>query len=202
MFFRKKPSFEESLQQLQAKRARFNVIIGGWPAAIHNPQEGLEVRKLWNEALKEAKELAKQRPDSVEARIVLADLLRMGHNIDVAGAGKASHDLLEALCQANPDHFEAHYTLAMLYVSIDPNASPLAERLFLKAEALATPKIIPNIYQGLGFACVYQDKIPEAIAYFEKYLQLLDNAGVRELLDALKSGKKPRKVFQPLPNDT
>jgi hypothetical protein len=201
MPFGKKPSFEQSLEQLQAKRARFHIIIGGWPTRIRNPQEGLEVRKLWDEALKEADALLKQRPSSKEAKFVLADFLRMGHNIDVSGAGQASHNLLQALCQAYPDYFDAHYSLALLFVTIDPNAAPLAEKLFLKAEALAAPRVEPDIYQGLGFACVYQDKIPEGITYFEKFLQYRQDTQIQQMVDALKAGVKPRNHYQDFPDN-
>ncbi len=200
--FRKTPPFDESLHQLQAQRLRFNVIIGGWPTRIRNAEEGREVRKLWEKAFKDADALVKQCPDSLDAQFLVADLLRMGHNIDVPGAAQASHDLLQAICKANPTHFDAHYSLAALYIAIDPNAAPLAEKYFLKAEALAAPRVVADIYQGLGFACLYQQKFPEAITCFEKYLQLHEDARIRQMVEALKMGAKPKTHFQDVPGNS
>ncbi|MBI1258835.1 MAG: hypothetical protein GC204_15300 [Chloroflexi bacterium] len=202
MPFGKKPSFIESLKQLQGKRERFNLIIGGWPTRIRNEQEGLAVRKLWDEALSEARALTKQQPTSLEAKFVLADLLRMGHNIDVPGAAQASYTLLQEIIQANPDHFGAHNSLAILFLAINPQTAPQAETHFLKAEALAAPHVIPDIYQGLGFACLYQDKTPEAIAYFEKFLQYREDTQIQKMVEALKADVKPRITYQDLPDNS
>ncbi len=194
--FRKTPLFDEQLQQLRTELSYFNRVIGGWPTRIHNAQEGQEVKKRWDGAVSAAQSLLKQRPESVDAKYVLADLLRMAHNMDVAGAAQTSHTLLSEILQTHPHHVEATYSLASLYVSIDPQAAPRAEGLFLKAETLAAPQVIPGIYQGLGFACLYQNKVPDAIRYFERYLQLYGDPEIQHLLDDLKSGKKPHVVSQ------
>ena len=97
MFFRKTPPFEEVLQRLHTELAYFNGIIGGWPTRIRNAQEGQEVKKRWDNSVSAAQALLKQRPDSIDAKYVLADLLRMGHNIDVPGAAQSSNALLEAI---------------------------------------------------------------------------------------------------------
>jgi hypothetical protein len=165
--FGKTPSFDEQLRQLGTELAYFNQIIGAWPTRIKTSRELQEVTKRWNKTVNQTQSLLRKHPDSVDLQFIFADLLRMGHNIDIKGAAQSSGQLLQQIIQANPDHFQAHYCLARLYVSISPQTAPLAEKLFLKAEALASPKIIADIYQGLGFACMYQNKVPEAIAYFE-----------------------------------
>lgn len=194
--FGKTPSFDEQLRQLGTELNYFSGIIGGWPTRIKNSPELQEVTKRWNNTFNQAQSLLKQHPDSVALQFILADLLRMGHNIDIKGAAQTSRQLLQQIIQANPNHFQAHYCLAGLYVSIDPQAAPLAEKLFLKAEALVAPKIIAGIYQGLGFACIYQNKMPDAIDYFEKYLKLQNDPQIQQLVGEIKSGKRFNVVHQ------
>ncbi len=198
MFFRMKPSLDEQLEQLQAEWSHFNPLIGGWPTRIHNASELQVIKKRWDASFKIANSLLKQYPDSIAAKYLLADFLRMGHNIDIANAAQASQTLLKEIIQTDPNHFGAYYSLASLYISAEIKLAPRAEQLFLKAKKLALPKILPSIDQGLGFACLYQNKIPDAIAYFENYLRLKKDPEIQELLDGLKSGKQLTLVNQDL----
>jgi tetratricopeptide (TPR) repeat protein len=200
MFFRKKPNFDEQLKQLQADLTYFIRPIGGWPPRIANASELQDIKKRWHKAFDMAQSLLKQRPDSLETKYVLAELLRMGHNIDVANAAQASQTLFLEIIKANPNHYKAYLSLASLYISVDVQAAPRAEQLFLKAKDLAAPKVIPDIYQGLGFTCLYQNKTSDAITYFQKYLQLQPNPDIQKLLGEITSDKKLTLVNKNLPN--
>ena len=172
MFFRKKPDLVKELMNLQAEWDYFNPLIGGWPTRITSASELQTVKTRWHTAFKTADALLKNYPKSIEAKFLLADFLRMGHNIDIPNAAQASQTLLGEILHTDPNHFGAHFSLASLYVSVNPQAAPRAEKLFLKARELVAPKVMPDIDKGLGFACLYQDRIPDAVAYFETYLQL------------------------------
>jgi cytochrome c-type biogenesis protein CcmH/NrfG len=198
--FRKKPSLDEQLKQLRDDLVFFTRMIGGWPTLIKTSQELQEVTKRWNTTYHQAEALLKQHPESVDVQFILADLLRMGHNIDIQGAAQASVQLLRHIIEATPNHFQAHYCLASLYVSVGPQMAPLAEKFFLKAETLAAPNVRADIYQGLGFACLYQDKILNALEYFEKYLKLQSDSRIQQVVDSIKSGKKPNIIYQDMPD--
>lgn len=191
------PTPEDQLKELQSELRFLNSVIGGWPTKIRNSTEARQVRKRWDKAQALGSRLLRAHPNSLEVKIALGNLLRMGHNIDVPGAAQASDRLLKEVISTDPHSFEAYYALACMYVTLDPRLAPAAEGYFLKAESLAAPKVIPDIYQGLGFACLYQEKTAEAIGYFEKYLQVEGNVPhIQEILANLKAGKKGRIIFQ------
>ena len=153
------------------------------------------MRVRWEMARAAGSRLLQAHPNSLEVKIALGDLLRMGHNLDVPGAAEAADRLLKEVIAADPDNFAAYFTLASMYVTLDPQYAPAAERYFLKAETLVAPRIVPDIYQGLGFACIAQQKVPETIDYFEKYMKMQgDEPFIRQLVALLKAGNKPRII--------
>ena len=196
MFFKKKPDLDKQLEYLQTERSYLNPLIGGWPTRIHNAHDLQVVKARWYSAVKAADLLLEQHPDSLDAKYLMAEFLRIGHNIDVPNTAPISQKLFQEIIQTDPNHFDAHYGLASLFVSIDPKVVPKAEKLFLKAKELAAPKIIPDIDKGLGFACLFQNRTPDAITYFENYLQLQNDPDIEELLNGIKSGKKLTLVYQ------
>ncbi|HXD11088.1 MAG TPA: hypothetical protein VN653_13570 [Anaerolineales bacterium] len=191
----KKTPFEERLKELRLELKYFNSIIGGYPTKIRNVTEARQVRIRWNKTQLLVEKLLQEKPNSLEVKIALADLLRMGHNIDVSGAAQASDQLLKEIIKTNPSNFDAYYCLAKMYVTLDPKLAHDAESYFLKAENSAAPNVVSDIYQGLGFACLYQEKTSEAIGYFEKFLQLEGDAPhIHEIVVNLKAGKKAQII--------
>jgi hypothetical protein len=154
----------------------------------------MEVSKRWDKARVLAEALLQERPDSLEAKTALGDLLRMGHNMDVPEAALESSKLLSEVLVADSNHLKAHLAIACLYVTVNAALAPKAEHHFLRVEELAAPKVIPLIYQGLGFACLYQDRIPDAISYFERYLTIHKDPNVRTVVQRLKAGDKGQIV--------
>src|SRR5262249_4102217 len=153
----------------------------------------------WHRAVKHARAHLREIPTSNSDRLVLADLLRMGHNMDVPIVGEECLGILNGILKAEPENAEAHYVLATFLVTASAEAAPFAEEHFLAAERFAKPAVNPDAYQGLGFACLYQKKNSEAIAHFEKYLTLVADApNIRDLLNQLKAGKEGKVIFKPL----
>lgn len=190
------PSFEDRLNLLRMELLYFNPIIGGWPTRLRTFDEREDAFARWEKARDFAEALVIEEPHSLEAKTALGDLLRMGHNMDVPGAAALADQLLQEVIAVDPDHFYATYSLACLYVTMNPQLAPIAESLLLKAEALSAPVEIADIYQGLGYACLYQDRIEDAIAHFEHVLAMQNHPDIRKLVADLKAGKKPEIVFE------
>jgi tetratricopeptide (TPR) repeat protein len=183
----------EQLRELQAELEYLNPIIGGWPTQIQNVFQGWIIKRRWKKARKIADSLAKGHPIELDAQLAHAELLRMGHNIDIPRAAEECVAILHPIIQQHPNNFQAHYSLACLYVTIHQSYAPQAEEHFLIAERLLQPAINPEIYQGLGFACVYQQKISEAIKHFEHYLEVKGRVPqIMEIVTHLKSGEQPQ----------
>jgi tetratricopeptide (TPR) repeat protein len=193
--FWRTPSLEEQLQQLQAELRYFTPFIGGFPPRISSTNEAQRLVRRWQQAKERAERLIRRHPQALELRLAFADLLRMGHNMDMPGTAKACMDLLEDILRITPDHIRANYTLASLYVTLKPQFAPLAEAYFLKVERLVPPNSVPDIYQGLGFACLAQQKISQALTHLELYLQLRGNTPeIQAIVDNLKAGNTPQII--------
>jgi len=196
--FWKTPSFDERWEELKNELQYFLSVIGGYPTKVKNQAEFQQVKKRWANARKLGEGLLKEQPDNIQVMLALGELFRMGHNIDIPNAALASDKILKEVIKIDPNNFQAYYSLASMYVTLNPKFAPDAERWYLKAEELANPKVIPDIYQGLGFACLYQGRTNEAIAHFEKYLEIIgdNNIDVQTIVKELKSGKKPQIMIQ------
>jgi tetratricopeptide (TPR) repeat protein len=196
--FWKTPSFDERWEELKNELRYFLSVIGGYPPKVKTQAEVQQVKKRWENARKLAEGLLKEKPDNIQIKLALGELFRMGRNIDIPNAVPASDKMLKEVIKVDPNNFQAYYSLASMYVTLNPKFAPDAEVYFLKAEQLASPKVVPDIYQGLGFACLYQGKTNEAIAYFEKYLGIIggNDAGIQTIVKELKSGKKPQFITQ------
>ena len=196
--FWKTPSFDERWKELKNELQYFFSVIGGYPPKIKIQAEIRQVKKRWENARKLAEGLLKEKPDDIQVKLALGELFRMGHNIDIPNTVPASDKILKEVIKVDPNNFQAYYSLASMYVTLNPKFAPDAEIWFLKAEQLAHPKIIPDIYQGLGFVCLYQGKTEEAISHFEKYLEIagINDVGVQSIVKELKSGKKPQIITQ------
>lgn len=190
-------STEDQLRTLQTALRSLTPVIGGWPPNIGSAQEAQEIHTRWEAARALAEQILQATPDSLDGKLAYGELLRMGHNINVPGAAQASVHILREVITADPTNAHAHLSLASLYVTLHPQFAPHAEEHFFAAEALVPPNALPDIYQGLGFACLYQHKFPQAIEHFETYLQLRGNSPhIQEIVAQLRAGQPVQIVTQ------
>lgn len=189
------PTDDDSPGFLDREREFLTRFIGGYPTRIKNAEEASLVRERWNTAMQKAEEQLRTSPSS-QVRIVMADLLRMGHSMDVPGAAGKCQEILKDVLAAESENVDAHLVMAQFLVCINAAYAPEAEKHFREVERLST-NANPIVYQGLGFACIYQDRITDAITHFEKYLDHVEDPDIRTLLSQLQSGAKPEVVFTP-----
>lgn len=174
---------------LASDRQLFNLTIGKWPGTGKNRKDLKLIYERWQAAVKFAQKYIRHTPYSVADRIVLADLLRMGHAVDVRGAGDECLHLLNEALKMEPKNAEAHFVLGSFYLAENIASAPLAEQHLLEAARLANPNVNPETYEKLGFACLHQKKMGEAVVYFENYMQLAGEVPpMRDLVTKLKAG--------------
>lgn len=191
-----RPSFQEELTQIQMTIQMLTASIGGYPPRFQSQSEADNIMQQWQQAQERAASLIRKEPNSIPAQLVLGELLRMGHNIDVPEAAEACRQIVQGVLAKEPANGEAHYILAALYITIHPNLASRAEEHFVQALKSATVTQLPNILQGLGFACLYQQRTQEALTYFERYLeQKGGDPQIVELVSHLKAGETPRYVM-------
>lgn len=180
---------EERLRYFEQRLPAFDLLIGGWPPNAQVATELSETKMLWQQDCTHAEALLQEHPSSLQAMLILANLLRMGHNIDIAGAAQRAEALFKKVLAADPKNHQAMLSLARLYLNTNPQFAPEAERLLLDAESLVSPTLTPEIHRGLAFANLDQAKHEQAVCYFEKYLQSTSTDKMTKgLCDYLKSG--------------
>ncbi len=188
-------SLDEKLSYFAERLKLFGNVIGGWPTNLESTSQKKEVRALWEKDFSHALTLYKEYPNEIDVKLVVADLARMGHNIDVPDAARKADLVLNEIFRIDQFNIKAMVCRASMYVSLAPQFFPDAERLFAKVIELTTPSVDPIIYQGLGFACLNQNKVEEATSHFETYLSLVpEDEKITQLLSQLKSGKRGEVV--------
>lgn len=122
----------------------------------------------------------------------------MGHNIDVPDAARKADLVLTEIFRIDQFNLKAMICRASMYVSLAPQFLPDAERLFAKVIELTSPNVDPIIYQGLGFACLNQNKIELATSHFEAYLSLVPaDEKIIRILAQLKLGNRGQLTHVP-----
>ncbi|MBY0573088.1 MAG: hypothetical protein K2P84_05365 [Undibacterium sp.] len=188
-------SLDEKISYFTERLKLFGNVIGGWPLNLESTSQKKEIRALWEKDFSHALTLYKEYPNEIDAKLVVAELARMGHNIDVPDAARKADLVLNEIFRIDQFNLRAMVCRASMYVSLAPQFFPDAERLFAKVIELSSPSVDPIIYQGLGFACLHQNKIEAATSHFETYLSLVPNdEKITQLLSQLKSGKRGEVV--------
>lgn len=182
-------ALEERLRYFEERLPAFDLLIGGWPPNAQVATELSETKRLWLQDYTAAEALLQAYPSSLSAMLILANLLRMGHNLEMAGAAQRAEALFKNVLASDPHNQQAMLYLARLYLNTNPQLAPDAERLLLTAEPLVPPALLPEIQRGLAYANLYQDKNEQAIFYFEKYLQCASTDKMTQgLCDYLNTG--------------
>lgn len=179
------------LSYLDERLKTFNQLIGSWPTPLESPAMAQEVKALLEQDLQHAVALYQEHPQEIGAKLVLADLLRMGHNIDLPDCAQRADAVLDEIFRMELFNVKAMLCRASMYVTLHPRLMPDAERLFAKVLELTGTNADPIVYKGLAFACLGQDKHPQGIAHLEAYVQRAPtDKPMLELLEKLKSGGK------------
>ena len=126
------------------------------------------------------------------ALLLKAEVLRLGHNIDVPNAALECERICKGVLEQQPDTYQAHCLLGSLYVASNSDMAAVAEHHFREAQRLPEDTLDARVLQGLGFALVYQEKFQEAIDFFDAYLRICkEDTSIQELVGHLKAGDRP-----------
>lgn len=173
-------------------------LVGGWPPNLQDEEQLAEVRGLLVEDIRHASSFVVEHPENLVGAEIYGDLLRMAHNVDVPSAAKESVAVLQSVLARNPRSYSAALSIASLYVTLHPSLMAEAESHFRLALDLSSGPPDPLLFQGLGFSCMHQQKLDEAIQYFRRYLELVPtDQRISEVLERLASGQRPEQVYVP-----
>ncbi len=191
-------AYQAELARLTARAATYEPLIGGWPTHIENAAQLQELRQRWQNDINHFVALYQAHLSKIEPKLLLADMLRMGHNIDVPQAAQQADVVLNEVFRMDEFNVPAMLCRARMYVSLSPSVMPEAENLFKMVLKRAGPTVDAGVHKGLGFACLHQQKVDEARQHFAHYLSLAPaDTKVAELLAKLKAGELGQTVQVP-----
>ncbi len=95
-------SLQEKLSYFDERLKLFYPLIGGWPPNLASPEQAQEVRALLEQDLAHAVTLYLEHPQEISAKLVLAELLRMGHNLDVPDCARKADAVLTEIFRLDP----------------------------------------------------------------------------------------------------
>ncbi|MBI3384484.1 MAG: DUF4375 domain-containing protein [Aquabacterium sp.] len=188
-------AYQAELARLTSCAAVYEPVLGAWPVAIESAAQLQALRQRWQNDINQFIVLYQAHPGKIEPKLLLADMLRMGHNIDVPQTAQQADTVLNEVFRLEEFNVPAMLCRARMYVSLHPSVMPEAERLFKMVLARSGPAVDAGVHKGLGFACLHQQKLDEAMRHFEHYLSLVPaDTKAAELLTKLKAGERGQTV--------
>ena len=180
---------------LAGRQMLYRRVAGGWPPAVRDDAQLRELQSRMRTDLDHASAFVAANPSQASARLLLADLLRMAHNLDVPDTARRADELLGELLAADPGHGEAALCRGSLYVTLSPELGSRAEADFRLALSVQSVAPDPLIHQGLGFACLHQGRRAEALEHLRRYLDAVpQDARIAQFVARMAGGEQPRTV--------
>ena len=148
---------------IKSEREHLNFLIGGWPTRIKDAADKKRVQELWTATMNYAQDNINHSAPDVNDLIVVADLFRMGHNVDIQGTAEECDSILKDVLKVAPENGEAHYVFAAFLVTSALGAAPLAEKHFLEAERLSIRRSIAIFIKAWHLPACIRIKTPKRL---------------------------------------
>lgn len=178
------------VEQLRQTVTRFNDLIGGYPTRLASPAQREATYAAWSQALQQAWWLQAREPDSEDSLLLLSELYRQGHNMDVRGAGERADETVQRCIRLHPDSMGCHFSAAYFYLSIDPRFAAKGEASLHRLHAMYAPQLNAAVERGLVFAYLYQGRKGDARRQLDVVLGLQPDAPwALRMRDALDKGE-------------
>ena len=121
-----------------------------------------------DEAVEILSKAIKLQKNMKNIRLLVESMQRMGESDKAV-------DALEGVLEVNPQHLEIMFELGMLFERT--NRLDKAEQWYKKIVEI---KLLPGVYDRLGVICVKMWRLPKAVYYLRKAMQMLpDSANIR-----------------------
>jgi tetratricopeptide (TPR) repeat protein len=193
---------EEAARPLEADFQELHRIANAFPPRVETPEEKAKAQTLWRSV--EARLLAKLQasPHDFETELQLGDCYRMGHNLDIDGAGdKAVQHLTEA-ARLDPKSPQPPTLLGQHYSGAGKAIE--AESQLLRALSLSGDKPSPAIGFFLAFTEYQLGHFEKTVKYADEYLKTDPDSPAMKLFKdraeaALRGEFKPKTIH--LEND-
>ena len=161
---------------LSAEIDALNPVVGRYPPKFNSDAQRARIYNHWSDLLADARAYQAAEGGSEASYSYLAELYRQGHNMDVLGSAEEAEENIEACIAAFPQSKPCHFSSIYFYLSIQPDFADRAERSLIFLRAALAPKVDLNVERHFILLYLYQNKLPEAVAQMNYYLETFPNA--------------------------
>jgi tetratricopeptide (TPR) repeat protein len=169
-----------------------------YPPHIANDEERRKVEALWRKLEVGLTEFVAtlEKPDP-NAQLLLGDIYRMGHNLDMPGAGRRAIIHLQRAIEMNPSSARAHDLLGRHYTFMNRPADGLPELLL--AYALGNEAEREYTTWSLAHNYFMQKNWPLALAFADRFAAKHPGVEAIELIrtmsrKAIETGEAPKMI--------
>jgi len=170
-------------------------VADAFPPRIANDEERRKAEALWRKLEVGLTEYVAtlEKPDP-NAQLVLGDIYRMGHNLDMPGAGRRAIIHLQRAIEMNPSSAKAHDLLGRHYTFMNRPADGVPE--LLVAYALGTESEREYTLWSLAHNSFMQKNWPLALAFADRFAAKRPGVEAIELIrtmsrKAIETGEAP-----------
>jgi len=188
---------QRSLADLEGAAVSLYPVLGAYPPRFTDARHREQVYAVWAELALDAGAIP--RGEQPERRLfLLAEVYRLGHNLDVAGAAERADGYLDACLSRYPESSRCNRSAAWFYLSVIPTPARLAqaERSLTLLRAQSAPEPSENAEAGFVFLALARRDVPGARAQIDRYLQLFPDSAraddLRRMRDRLGDEIRPR----------
>jgi len=185
VFAQKSVTPDPVLVQIDSQIDSLSHIADSYPPDI-NPEDSTAVQAavaFCDHIVDQLEALLKNESGNAGLHRRLGEVFRMGHNLNIKGAGQNAVEHLTTAIKLDPSDPDAYFSLGLFYVNANFEFAPEAEQMFRKALELSPEGSPSYAYQGLAFAYYYQGKMEESVMAWHIFLSLHpDSESAKNLL--------------------
>jgi tetratricopeptide (TPR) repeat protein len=185
---------------LQRDWSRVYKAASTYPPDLSSKEDRAEVEKIWKDLEKRLGALVAANPANAGLKTQLGDLYRMGHNLDIEGAGDNAEKTLRLAIALGPKEYRGHYVLGIYF-----GGSGQFEKAVKELEialGLAAPDDRLQTVAALANTYYFAKRFDKVIPLAEEFLKARPNDPVMTLIktrseEALAGGRVPRTIELP-----
>lgn len=162
-------------------------VIGGYPPRYESEAHRESVWSDWRAVMLDAEAQLEAVLSGERRHALLAEIYRMGHNLDVRGSAKRAAEHVEACVAAFPSSVRCHLSSMQLHLAPQRTGTNLAsaKRSIDALRALAKPGSSEPAESGLVFYHLYSGAREEAHTQLDRYRALFPESGRSAMFERL-----------------
>ncbi|WP_152032748.1 hypothetical protein [Ereboglobus luteus] len=178
------------LDQIEKQTVLLCQKLGNYPPNIKDDEDRQATYRQWAYLVPEARLHNRVSGGNERTTLLLIQLYRYGHNLDVAQSGSEAAILLEAALKQYTRSIPINWEASYFYLQTNPENAPKGEAALLKLrELLGTDKNL-DVERGLVFAYIYMQQTDNLIKQVDHCLALAPNDKMlRDIKNAALNGR-------------